>query len=81
MPDLPSSSPLGAIAGDLALGARGGVHIAGGIAEKIEEFLTQSPFRCRFEGQRPVDALCRGNPYQLDRAARSGIMLAPAASK
>jgi glucokinase len=42
-------SIFGAVAGDLALahGARGGVYIAGGIAEKIEEFLIQSPFRRR----------------------------------
>jgi glucokinase len=41
----------GAVAGDLALahGARGGVYIAGGIAQKIETFLVQSAFRQRFE--------------------------------
>jgi glucokinase len=41
----------GAVAGDFALahGARGGVYIAGGIAQKIEGFLVRSAFRARFE--------------------------------
>lgn len=41
----------GAVAGDFALahGARGGVYIAGGVAEKIERFLMQSHFRTSFE--------------------------------
>ena len=59
----------GAVAGDLALahGARGGVYIAGGIAEKIEEFLIQSPFRRRFENKgrlRPDRAPCSHLPRQ-----------------
>lgn len=42
---------LGCVAGDIALttGARGGVHIAGGIAPRILPFLKASPFRERFE--------------------------------
>lgn len=42
---------LGSVAGDVALttGARGGVYIAGGIAPRILDFLTASPFRERFE--------------------------------
>ena len=41
----------GAVAGDLALaqGARGGVFIAGGIAQKIAAVLAASQFRARFE--------------------------------
>jgi glucokinase len=42
---------LGAFAGNVALmfGARGGVHIAGGIAPRIVGFLDRSEFRRRFE--------------------------------
>jgi glucokinase len=81
-------SIFGAVAGDLALahGARGGVYIAGGIAEKIEEFLVQSPFRRRFEDKGRLTAYVKAIPTQLIvnpdiallGAARSGIMLAPA---
>jgi len=41
----------GAVAGDFALayGARGGVFLAGGIAQKIEPILKASQFRARFE--------------------------------
>jgi glucokinase len=79
-------SILGAVAGDLALahGARGGVYIAGGIAEKIREFLIQSPFRRRFEDKGRLTAYVAAIPTQLIvypdiallGAARSGITLA-----
>ncbi|ALL13926.1 glucokinase [Caulobacter henricii] len=44
---------LGSTAGDLALalGARGGVFIAGGIGAKIVELLETGPFRARFEAK------------------------------
>jgi glucokinase len=81
----------GAVAGDLALahGARGGVYIAGGIAEKIEQFLIQSPFRRRFEDKGRLTPYVAAIPTQLIvypdiallGAARSGVVLAPAASK
>jgi glucokinase len=81
----------GAVAGDLALahGARGGVYIAGGIAEKIEQFLMQSPFRQRFEDKGRLTAYVAAIPTKLIvnpdiallGAARSAIMLAPVASK
>ena len=84
-------SIFGAVAGDLALahGARGGVYIAGGIAEKIEEFLIQSPFRRRFEDKGRLTAYVAAIPTRLIvnpdiallGAARSGLMLARAASK
>ena len=84
-------SIFGAVAGDLALahGARGGVYIAGGIAEKIEEFLMQSPFRGRFEDKGRMTAYVSAIPTHLIvnpdiallGAARSGILLARAASK
>ena len=42
---------LGTAAGNLAvtLGARGGIHIGGGIVPKLGEFFDRSPFRQRFE--------------------------------
>jgi glucokinase len=57
----------GAVAGDLALahGARGGVYIAGGIAEKIETFLEQSPFRARFEDKGRLSPLVKAIPTKL----------------
>jgi glucokinase len=60
-------SIFGAVAGDLALahGARGGVYIAGGIAEKIEAFLAQSPFRRRFEDKGRLSAYVTAIPTFL----------------
>ena len=78
----------GAVAGDLALahGARGGVYIAGGIAEKIEGFLRESPFRRRFEDKGRLTPYVAAIPTRLIAypdiallgAARSGLILAPA---
>lgn len=44
---------LGGVAGNLALtlGARGGVFIAGGIAQRLRDVLPQSRFRTRFEAK------------------------------
>ena len=44
---------LGGVAGDLALiyGAKGGVHIAGGICPRFPDFLAASRFRARFEAK------------------------------
>jgi glucokinase len=60
-------SIFGAVAGDLALahGARGGVYIAGGIAEKIEAFLIRSPFRRRFEDKGRLTAYVAAIPTKL----------------
>jgi glucokinase len=79
-------SIFGAVAGDLALahGARGGVYIAGGIAEKIQKFLLQSPFRRRFEDKGRLTAYVAAIPTQLIvnpdiallGAARSSMVLA-----
>jgi glucokinase len=81
-------SIFGAVAGDLALahGARGGVYIAGGIAEKIEAFLMQSPFRLRFEDKGRLTPYVEAIPTRLIvypdlallGAGRSGFLLAPA---
>ena len=79
----------GAVAGDFALahGARGGVYIAGGIAQKIEGFLAQSSFRRRFEDKGRLSPFVAGIPTKLIvnpdaallGAARAGLILAPAA--
>lgn len=78
----------GAVAGDLALahGARGGVYIAGGIAKKIEKFLTESPFRKRFEDKGRLSSFVQAIPTQLIvnddvamiGAARAGVRAASA---
>jgi len=60
-------SIFGAVAGDLALahGARGGVYIAGGIAQKIEAFLVKSPFRARFEDKGRLAPFVAAIPTKL----------------
>jgi glucokinase len=80
----------GAVAGDFAFahGARGGVYIAGGIAQKIEAFLNKSPFRARFESKGRLSAYVQAIPTILiasdDAAllgsARAGVMLQAAAA-
>jgi glucokinase len=78
-------SVFGAVAGDLALahGARGGVYIAGGIAQKIERFLVQSDFRKRFEDKGRLSPFVAAVPTKLIvhpdvamlGAARAGVVL------
>lgn len=80
-------SIFGAVAGDLALahGARGGVYIAGGIAQKIEAFLVKSQFRRRFEDKGRLSPFVQAIPTRLILnadvallgAARAGVLLAP----
>ena len=75
----------GTVAGDFALahGARGGVYIAGGIAQKIEPFLQRSPFRARFESKgrlsgyvQPIPTvLITSDDAALLGAARAGVAL------
>jgi glucokinase len=79
-------SIFGAVAGDLALahGARGGVYIAGGIAQKIEAFLAKSAFRTRFEDKGRLSPFVQAIPTRLIvnpdvallGAARAGVRLA-----
>jgi glucokinase len=83
-------SVFGSVAGDLALahGARGGVYIAGGIAEKIEEFLIKSPFRSCFEAKGRLSPYVAAIPTRLIvypdlallGAGRSGFLLAKGVS-
>ena len=80
----------GAVAGDLALahGARGGVYISGGIAQKIEAFLAQSAFRQRFEDKGRLSPFVQAIPTRLIvnpdvamlGAARAGARLASLSS-
>lgn len=60
-------SIFGAVAGDLALalGARGGVLIAGGIAAKIESYLSHGGFRERFEAKGRLSPFVKSIPTRL----------------
>lgn len=53
---------LGRVAGDLALAfmAKGGVYLAGGISQKVSEFLVTSEFREAFESKAPHQDLMAG---------------------
>jgi glucokinase len=75
----------GSVAGDLALaqGARGGVYIAGGIAQKMQAFLMRSEFRDRFDSKGrmssyvtaiPTELIVNGDAAFLG-AARAGMAL------
>jgi len=57
----------GTVAGDFALchGARGGVFIAGGIAQKIEAVLGASAFRQRFEAKGRMSGYVKTIPTRL----------------
>jgi len=80
-------SIFGAVAGDLALahGARGGVYIAGGITQKIQRFLVESPFRRRFEDKGRLSSFVQAIPTKLIvnadvamiGAARAGVTITP----
>lgn len=58
---------LGASAGDLALalGARGGVFIAGGIAPRIVDLLEHGPFRARFEAKGRLSDYAKAIPTHV----------------
>jgi glucokinase len=66
----------GAVAGDIALahGARGGVFIAGGIAQRIEPFLTQSAFRMRFESKGRLSEFVKSIPTRVIRNPHAALM-------
>jgi glucokinase len=58
---------LGSLAGNVALtlGARGGVHLGGGILPRIADDLRRSDFRARFEAKPPVEDYLRPIPTSL----------------
>jgi len=71
----------GQVAGDIALahGARGGVFIAGGIAQKIKDVLSASEFRARFEDKGRLSPFVRAIPTRIildDNATFIGAAIA-----
>lgn len=71
---------LGSVAGDLALalGARGGVYITGGIAPMILDYLRASAFRERFEAKGRMSAYLKSIPTRV--VVRPDVALVGAAS-
>lgn len=57
----------GSVAGDLALahGARGGIFLAGGIAQKMRDVLAKSDFRKRFEDKGRLSYYVRSIPTRI----------------
>jgi glucokinase len=76
-------SIFGSVAGDFALahGARGGVYIAGGIAQKIESFLGQSAFRARFESKGRMSPYVQAIPTKLILNADAALLGAARAGR
>jgi glucokinase len=72
----------GAVAGDFALahGARGGVYLAGGIAQKIEPLLAASSFRARFEAKGRMSDYVKAIPTRLIVSADAAFLGAARAS-
>lgn len=72
----------GAVAGDFALahGARGGVLLAGGIAEKIESYLERSAFRASFEEKGRLSYFVKPIPTRLIRNKDAAFLGAARAS-
>ena len=58
---------LGATAGDIALvtGARGGVYVTGGVAQKLAKQIAGGPFRDRFEAKGRFEAYMKAIPTWL----------------
>ena len=73
----------GAVAGDIALvhGARGGVYIAGGIAQKIQVFLAQSEFRARFESEGRLSPFVQAIPTKMILKADAALLGAAHAAR
>lgn len=69
-------SIFGAVAGDIAMvhGARGGVYIAGGIAQKIQLFLAQSEFRTRFDSKGRLSSFVQAIPTRLILNADAALL-------
>ncbi|MEJ1156918.1 glucokinase [Prosthecomicrobium sp. N25] len=67
---------LGRLAGDFALSslARGGVYIAGGVAPKIEHWLTDGTFRSAFEDKAPHQELVSNIPTYLVKHPQSALV-------
>lgn len=67
---------LGSAAGNLALMflARGGVYLAGGIAQKLASFLQTSPLRRRFEERGPMSSLVSTIPLYIVADPEPGLL-------
>ncbi len=67
---------LGSAAGNLALMflASGGIYLAGGIAQKMADFLIASPLRRRFEERGPMTGLVRQIPIFLVADEEPGLL-------
>lgn len=67
---------LGSVVGDLALlyGARGGVHLAGGILPRIREFLLHSAFVERFLDKGPMRSVLERIPVRLIEHGQLGVI-------
>jgi len=72
----------GTVAGDFALahGARGGVFLAGGIAQKIEQVLESSDFRARFESKGRLSDYVKAIPTRLILSEDTAFLGAASAS-
>jgi glucokinase len=66
----------GAAAGDIALcfGARGGVLLAGGLSEAMEDFMKAGSFRARFEGKGRLAHFVRKIPTHLIRRDDAALL-------
>jgi glucokinase len=66
----------GAAAGDIALtfGARGGVLLAGGLSEAMEDFMKAGSFRARFEGKGRLAHFARKIPTHLIRRDDAALL-------
>ncbi len=71
---------LGAVTGDLALalGARGGVFMGGGILPRIADFLVQSEFRAAFKAKDQMSHYLQDIPVDLVTEGNSALMGAAA---
>ena len=67
---------LGNAAGNLALMflAKGGVYIAGGIAQKLTDYLVTSPLRRRFEERGPMSEMVSQIPLYLVQDEEPGLL-------
>ena len=67
---------LGTAAGNfaLAIGARGGVYLAGGILPRIREFFLASEFRARFEDRGPLSHFNQQIPTFLVDESDPGLL-------
>ena len=64
-----------ALLGDIALGARGGLYIGGGIVPRLGEWFDRSPFRARFESCGRLTSYLRAIPTYVVQEADQAPLL------